>query len=250
MALEGKAAIITGAASGFGRKTAEHFTEEGANVVAVDIDGPGLEATARQIEDADTRGDIVSVEANVTDSGDIAAFVHAAIEEFDQIDVLFNNAGTLAGRIPIEELSKDVWDRSLEVNLTSVFLVSKTVIPHMREHSSGAIVNNATISAKRPRDDLAAYVASKAGVRMLTKELALELAPDGIRANVINPVASPTPLLDSVPAKRLAAVAETIPLGRMAKPDDIAHAVAFLADDERAGMITGIDLDIDGGRGI
>lgn len=250
MALDGKTGIITGAASGFGRATAQHFTELGSNVVAVDVDESGLEETVRRIEQADADGDIVSVEADVTDPDAVAAFVDTTVDEFGGVDVLFNNAGILFGRIPIEEMSLDTWERSLAVNLTSVFLVTKCVVPHMREQEGGAIVNNATIAAKRPRPDLSAYVASKAGVRMLTKELALELAADDIRVNVINAVASPTPFLDNISKETLKDVAATIPLGRMAEPEDIVHAVAFLADDEQAGLITGIDLDIDGGRGI
>lgn len=181
---------------------------------------------------------------------DVAAFVAAAVEEFDGIDVLQNNVGVIHDRIPVTELSEAEWDRVQDVNLKGVYLGTKHAVPHMRERGGGAIVNTASIAAHRPRNELSAYVASKGGAVMLTKELALELAPDDIRVNSISPVASRTNMLADFSEEVLQEFAETIPLGRMADPFDVARAAAFLADDEEAGLITGVDLPVDGGRGI
>lgn len=250
MALRDKAAAITGAGSGFGRATARLFAERGANVVAVDIDADALAETASLAEADGSPGTVVTAEADVSDGDDVAAFVQATVDEFGRIDVLHNNAGVIHDKTPVTDLTDDQWHRVIDVNLKSIFLGAKYVVPHMREQDGGAIVNTASIAGHRPRDQLSAYVASKGGVHMLTKALAMELAADDIRVNSVSPVASPTSLLDDFSEEDLQAMADTIPLGRMADPRDIAQAAAFLGDDETAGLITGADIPVDGGRGI
>ena len=250
MALTDVAAAITGAGSGFGRATARLFAERGANVVAVDVDADGLEETAALVDADDSPGTVVTAEADVSDGEDVAAFVQATVDEFGGIDVLHNNAGVIHDKTPVTELTDEQWHSVLDVNLRSIFLGAKHVVPYMREQGGGAIVNTASIAGHRPRDQLSAYVASKGGVHMLTKALAMELAADDIRVNSISPVASPTSLLDDFSEDGLQAMADTIPLGRMAEPHDIAQAATFLGDEETAGLITGADIPVDGGRGI
>lgn len=250
MALHGTTAIVTGAGAGFGRATVRLFAERGANVVAVDVDEDGAEETAALVEDDDVPGEAIAAVADVSDSDDVAAAVDATVERFGGIDVLHNNAGVLHDKRPVTELSEAEWDRVQDVNLKGVFLGAKHAVPHIREGGGGAIVNTASIAGRRPREELSAYVASKGGVITLTKALALELAPDDVRVNAICPVASPTSMLGTLSAEDVERMAETIPLGRMAAPSDVAHAAAFLADDEAAGLITGTALDVDGGRGI
>lgn len=250
MSLADATAIVTGAASGFGRATTRVFAERGANVVGVDVDEDGLEVTGSLVEDEESPGTVVTVQADVTDGAQVAGYVEAAVDEFGQLDVLHNNAGIIHPKTPIEDIDEADWDRVLDVNLKGIFLGAKHAVPHLQASGGGAIVNTASISGSRPRDQLAAYSASKGGAVMLTKGLAVELADDGIRVNSISPVASPTNLLADFTDQQLEAFAETVPLGRLADPDDVAHAAAFLADDEQAGMITGVDLPVDGGRGI
>lgn len=250
MSLDGKTAAITGAGSGFGRATARLFADRGASVVAVDVDEAAIEETVALIEDDDPPGEAIAVPADVTDGDAVAAFVEATVEAFGRIDVLHSNAGVVHPMTPAAELSEAEWDRIQAVNLKGVFLGAKHAVPEMREQGGGAIVNTASIAATRPRDGLSAYVASKGGVLALTEALALEFAGDGIRVNAVSPVASPTGMLDDLTEEDVERMAETIPLGRLADPGDIAEAVAFLADDETAGMITGEELRVDGGRGI
>lgn len=250
MALTGKNAIVTGAASGFGQVTTELLVDRGVNVVAVDIDAEGLDETERVAGKADSEGNVVTVQADVSDADDVASFVETTIERFGSIDILFNNAGILHSLVGVEELDESEYDQTMAVNVKSVYLATKYAVPYMREQESGVIINTASIAGRRPRDNESAYVASKAAVIMLTKELAVEMAEDGIRVNAINPVASNTSLLDRFSEQEVEELASTVPMGRLAKPEDVANAVAFLADNEKAGLITGIDLNIDGGRGI
>lgn len=250
MALTDKTAAITGAGSGFGRATTRLFAEKGANVTAVDIDADAVEETAALVNEDGSPGEVVPVTGDVSDTDDVAGFVDATVEEFGRIDILYNNAGILHQLQPVDELAEDEWDRINAVNLKGVFLGAKHAVPYMRDHGGGAIVNTASIAGYRPRKGLSAYVASKAGVIMLTKELALELAAADIRVNAICPVAARTNLLAGLSDDDLERIRETIPLGRMAEPADVASAAAFLADDDHAGMITGTALEVDGGRGI
>lgn len=251
MALAEKTATITGAGSGFGRATTRLFAQRGANVVAVDIDEDAVEETAELIaSNDDATGTVMPVSADVSKADEVAAFIDATVDEFGQLDILYNNAGILRGVRAVEELPEEHWDKVNAVNLKSVYLGAKYAVPYMRAQGTGAIVNTASIAGYRPRKGLAAYVASKGGVIMLTKELALELADANIRVNAICPVASQTGLLAGLSEDDIERLRATIPLGRLADPMDIARAAAFLADDEEAGMITGTALEVDGGRGI
>jgi 3-oxoacyl-[acyl-carrier protein] reductase len=250
MALDGKTAIVTGAASGFGCATTRHFTDRNVDVVGVDIDADGLDETEQLVQSDGAPGTVETVEADVSRREDVAAFVEAAVDQFGSIDILVNNAGVLHDLVGVEALSLDAYDRTMAVNVKSIFLATKYAVSHMPEAGGGALVNIASTAGKRPRKNASAYVASKGAVRMLTKELALELAAKNVRVNAINPGTSHTSMLDQFSEAEIDQFESTIPLGRLVEPDDIARAVAFLADDEKAGSITGVDLDVDGGRSI
>ena len=232
-----------------GEATAVLFAERGASVVAVDLDEAATNATVERIE---AEGDdAIGVCADVSDADDVAAFVDRAVDTFGRLDVLHNNAGIPQQSTPVEDVTEETWDRIQDVNLKSAFLGAKHAVPEMREQGGGVIINTASTAGIRPRTGLSAYCASKGGLITLTKQLAHELAEDSIRVNAICPVATDTEMLPEFTSEGLSVddMATTIPLGRLAEPDDIAEAAAFLASDA-AEMITGTALEVDGGRDI
>jgi 3-oxoacyl-[acyl-carrier protein] reductase len=231
--LEGKVAIVTGAGSGIGRATARRFAAEGATVVAADLDLEAVEETCRGLDSA------TAARADVTRREDVEQLVAGR----ERIDVYFNNAGVPARIRPLAELTREEWDRTLDVNLTALFIAAQTVAPKLH---GGVLLVTASIIANRPRPGLAAYVASKAGVIGLAKALAVELAPD-IRVNVINPGPANTPMLGGFGFDR--DVAQALPLGRLIEPEDIAGAAAYLASDD-ARAITGAVFNVDAGRDL
>jgi 3-oxoacyl-[acyl-carrier protein] reductase len=231
--LEGKLAIVTGAGSGIGRATARRFAAEGATVIAADLD---LE---RALETCDGLSNATAAQADVTRRDDIEALVAG----HDRIDVYFNNAGVPARIKPLAELTRDEWDRTLDVNLTALFVAAQVVAPKLK---GGLLLVTASIIANRPRPGLSAYVASKAGVVGLAKALATELAPD-VRVNVINPGPANTPMLEGFGFAT--DPAEALPLKRLIEPEDIAGAATYLASDD-ARAITGAVFNVDGGRDL
>ena len=245
-----KTAIVTGAGSGMGRTTARLFAEHDANVVVVDIDDDAATETVEDITDAGD-GTATAFTADVSDSADVSRFVDRTIERFGRIDVLHNNAGIPQQSTPVEDVTEETWDQIQDINLKSAFLGAKHAVPHMREQDGGVILNTASTAGIRPRTGLSAYSASKGGMITLTKQLAYELAEDDIRVNAICPVATDTDMLPKFTGDDLSVegIAGTIPLGRLAEPDDIANAAVFLAS-EQAAMITGTALEVDGGRDI
>jgi 3-oxoacyl-[acyl-carrier protein] reductase len=232
--LEGKLAIITGAGSGIGRATARRFAAEGATVIAADVD---LE---RALETCEGLSNATAKRADVTRREDIEALVAG----HDRIDVYFNNAGVPARIKPLAELTREEWDRTLDVNLTALFVAAQVVAPKLR--GGGLLLVTASIIANRPRPGLSAYVASKAGVVGLAKALATELAPD-VRVNVINPGPANTPMLEDFGFA--VDPAQALPLKRLIEPEDIAGAAAYLASDD-ARAITGAVFNVDGGRDL
>jgi len=249
MSLDGAATAITGAGSGMGAATARLFARRGAKVAVVDVDEDAAAATAADIEAAG--GEAIAVTADVSAAADVEAFVAETVDAFGGIDVLHNNAGIAQQSTPVEDVTEATWDRIQAVNLKSAFLGAKYAVPHMKAQDGGVILNTASTSGIRPRTGLSAYAAAKGGMITLTKQLAHELAEDGIRVNAICPVATDTDMLPEFAGGDLSveSMADTIPLGRLAEPDDIAAAAAFLASDE-AAMITGTALEVDGGRDI
>jgi 3-oxoacyl-[acyl-carrier protein] reductase len=244
--LEGRTAIVTGGASGFGAGIAARFAAEGARVWIADLDAHGAAETAARL------GCLYSV-TDVADDHAVAVLAAAALDTLGTVDILVNNAGIGHPPKPLDELAPAEFDRILAVNAKSVYLTSRHVVPAMKRAGRGAILNIASTAGVSPRPNLTWYNASKGFVITATRSMAVELAPWRIRVNALNPVAGETPLLgtflgEDTPANR-ARFLSTIPLGRFSTPDDIAAAAAFLCSDE-ASMITGVCLEVDGGRCI
>lgn len=249
MRLKGKIALVTGAGSGIGRRTAQRFAEEGAAVMVADRDSEGASQTAKTISEAG--GDARSVEADVTDKDQVEQMVTATVDAFGGLSCVVNNAGvTIVGAA--HEIDESDWDLELAVNLKSVYLVSKAAWPHLEKAGGGSIVSTASIAGLRAIPDDAAYCASKAGVIMLTKCMALDGADAGIRVNCVCPGFIQTPMIDGYfadqadPEESRKAAADMHPLGRLGDPLDIADGFVYLASDD-ARWVTGTDLVVDGG---
>ena len=248
MRLAGKIAIITGAASGFGAGIARKFVAEGARVVVADRDGAGAERVAAALGEAAT-----GVAADVTAGGDVKAMVERAVARFGGLDVLVNNAGMGHVPQPLESLDEADFDRILAVNVKAIYLAAKEVVPRFKAQKKGVILNIASTAGVSPRPRLTWYNASKGWVITATRSMAVELAPFGIRVCALNPVAGETPMLktfmgEDTPEMRAKFLA-TIPIGRFSTPEDLGNAACFLCSDE-ASMITGVAIEVDGGRCI
>lgn len=246
--LAGRRAVVTGAASGIGRAIAGRFTQEGARTVVLDVDGAALAEIATSLGD----GIAAHVAVDVTDGPAVGEAVRAAADALGGIDVVVNNAGIpMVGAV--RDLTDADWDRALDVDLKSVFLVSRAAWPHL-EAGGGAIVNTASIAGMVGTPGQAAYATAKAGVVMLTKCMALDGAAAGIRVNAVSPGFVATPMLErwlagqDDPAGARAGVEAMHPLGRLGEPRDIADAFVYLASDE-ARWVTGTTLTVDGGFG-
>jgi 3-oxoacyl-[acyl-carrier protein] reductase len=253
MRLENKVALITGGASGFGEATSILFAKEKAKVIIADLDEIKGEEVAKKINKEG--GECTFVKGDVSKGEDVKKVIDAAINRYNKLDILFNNAGIPMVVTELEKIEEALWDQIINVNLKSMFLFSKFAVPFMKKQGGGVIINTASISGVRPRGGNIPYAVSKGGAIVLTKALALELAPYHIRVNSISPVAADTPMLPKLTA-HIPDLAEakkgliaTIPLGRLAEAKDIAYAALFLASDE-SSLITGINLEVDGGRGI
>ncbi len=254
MRLRDKVAIVTGGASGIGRVTASLFANEGARVAVVDLDAEGGQATVEQIESAG--GEALFIAADVSSEADVRDAVAATVARFGGLNLLFNNAGINEGGSlggSVEEQTEERWDRVLAVNLKGTILCSKHAVAELKRSGGGAIVNTASISGL-VAVSTHAYSASKAAVIQLTRTMARELGPQGIRVNSVAPGAVETPMTvgprgDVSREERvqmMVRLTERTPLGRIGQPDDIAHAALYLASDE-ASFVTGQVLAVDGG---
>ena len=249
MRLRDKVAIVTGAGSGFGEGIARRFAQEGAKVVVNDIDIAGGERVASAI--AAAAGEARFCAGDVSNDADVAALVRFALDAYGDLDIVVNNAGTTHKNQPMLDVGEDEFDRIYRVNVKSLFLTARHAVPHFRKKGSGVFITIASTAGVRPRPGLTWYNGSKGAAIVTSRSMAAELAPDGIRVNVINPVAGETGMLADfmgrdTPEIRAKFVA-TIPLGRLSQPSDIATAAVFLASDE-AAFITGACLEVDGGR--
>jgi NAD(P)-dependent dehydrogenase (short-subunit alcohol dehydrogenase family) len=242
--LQDRVVVITGAASGLGLATARRMAEEGARIVAVDIDEAGAETAAKE-----TGGDFVV--ADVADEGEVRELFDGVAERYGRIDVAFNNAGIS----PPEDDSilttgLDAWRRVQDVNLTSVYLCCKHVLPHMQRRGKGSIINTASfVAIVGAATSQISYTASKGGVLALSRELGVQFAREGIRVNALCPGPINTPLLRELFAKdpeRAARRLVHVPMGRFGEPEEIAAAVAFLASDD-SSFITASQFLVDGG---
>ena len=246
MRLQGKTAIVTGAGSGFGTGIARKFAAEGARVMCADINLDAAQQVARDI-------DGIAQLVDVGQGDSVNAMAATALEAFGALDILVNNAGITHLPGLMEDISEEDFDRVLNVNAKSVYLTARALVGHMKGRGTGAILNIASTAGVSPRPRLNWYNASKGWMITATKAMAVELAPFGVRVNALNPVAGETPLLKSfmgedtpeIRAKFLA----TIPLGRFSTPEDMGNAACFLCSSE-ASMVTGVAMEVDGGRCI
>ena len=247
MRLSNKVAIITGSASGIGRSSAYLFAREGAKLVVADIDNAGGEGVVSNIKTKG--GEAIFVHTDITLASEIKALVRIVKNKFDKIDILFNNAGITAGDTLVEEIDESSWDRTYDVNVKGIFLATKYIVPEMKKAGGGIIINTASMAGIRPVARIADYASSKGAVITLTKALAIELAPYNIRVNCINPTITETPLVELMSEEWKKSIKSVLPLGRLAKPEDVAYAALYLASEESA-MLTGMGINVDGGHGI
>jgi 3-oxoacyl-[acyl-carrier protein] reductase len=246
--LSGKNAIVTGGASGIGAGIVRRFVADGARVVIADLNAAAAAALATELGAA-----ALPLPVDVTSAASVAALAAAAAAALGPLDILVNNAGVGHVPQPLEELADAEFERVLAVNVRSIYLTARAFVPAMKARRRGAILNIASTAGVSPRPRLTWYNASKGWVITATRSMAVELAPFGVRVNALNPVASETPLLttfmgEDTPQARARFLA-TIPLGRFATPEDMGHAASYLCSDE-ASMVTGVALEVDGGRCI
>ena len=248
MRLKDKTAIVTGAGSGFGKGIAMRFAKEGARVGVIDINAEAAREVASQIGNS-----AFAMEADVSIDRDVSRMVQEALDRWGQLDILVNNAGTTHRNQPMTEVTEEEYEKIFAVNVKSVYLSARHVVPVMKKQGFGVILNVASTAGVRPRPGLVWYNTSKGAMMTATKAMAIELAGEKIRVNAINPVAGETGMLhlfmgEDTPEKRDQFIS-SIPLGRLSLPEDMANAALFLCSDE-AEMITGLCMEVDGGRCI
>jgi NAD(P)-dependent dehydrogenase (short-subunit alcohol dehydrogenase family) len=249
MRFNGKSVIVTGAGSGIGKAAAVLFAREGAHVAVIDSSREAGVKTVDEVEKSG--GKAFPVALDVTDEKGVLDAVQKINERCGEVDILCNNAGVELSR-PLVEMKAEEWDRVLDVNLKGMYLMSKYVLPRMMERQRGSVVNTSSISGLLGWPDSSAYCASKGGVILLTKEMAVEYGHYNIRVNCICPGTTLTPMIERLlsleknPAGAQDAIQRMHPLGRFAGPEEIARAILFLASDE-ASFITGAVLPVDGG---
>ena len=246
MRLQDKVAVVTGGASGFGAGIVRKFAEEGARVVVADLNVNGAHEIAAEVKG-------LGIHVDVADGASVAAMVDVTLGAYGRLDILVNNAGITHYPALLEEVTEQDFDKVFAVNCKSVFLTAQNIVPVMKKQGQGAILNVASTAGVSPRPRLNWYNASKGWMNTATKAMAVELAPRGIRVNAINPVAGETPLLkvfmgEDTPEIR-AKFLSTIPIGRFSTPSDMGNAACFLCSDE-ASMVTGVCMEVDGGRCI
>lgn len=253
MRLKGKVALITGAGSGIGRATAILFANEGAKVAVSDLVTPKGEETVTRI--TESNGEAIFVRADVSKSYDVKKMVNTVLENYGKIDIVFNNAG-ISPVGTVVDTSEELWDKVMNINLKGIFLVSKYAIPVMEKRGGGVIINTASAGGIVALPNEAAYDASKGGVIMLTKAMAVDHGPQNIRVNCVCPGVTDTPILQAYingslnPDKtRKILLEKNAIIRRLIKPEEIAYTVLFLASDE-ASAVTGAAYIVDGGNTV
>ncbi len=251
--LAGKAAIVTGGASGFGMGIARSFARDGAKVIVADLNGDAAQNLADEVNDAG--GTAAAVQADVTDIASNEAMVTACLEQFGGLDILVANAGLGQRPCALEETSENEYNRQFNVNMRGVFYSCKAALPHFRKQGSGNIIVTVSGIALRPRPNLVIYGATKGAAMNFAKGLALELAGEGIRVNGLCPGPGDTPMLaEFMGGTETEAGRETfrsnLPLGKLIRPEDMGEAALFLADDAASSRLTGVMLPVDSGRTV
>ena len=247
--LDGKISIVTGGAAGFGEGIVRSYVAEGAKVVIADLDVAKGEALAKELG-----ASAIFVRCDVSNGPDVDALVKTCVDTFGTPEIVVNNAGTTHKNMPLMEVDEATFDRMFAVNVKSIFHMTRAVVPLMRERKKGVILNVGSTAGIRPRPGLTWYNSSKGAVNLMSKSLAVELGPDGIRVNAICPVLGETGLLEKfmgtpdTPENRARFIA-TIPLGRLCRASDVAAVALFLAGDA-AEFLTGMEVPVDGGRTV
>jgi 3-oxoacyl-[acyl-carrier protein] reductase len=244
--------IVTGGASGFGAAICRSYAKEGAKVAVADVNADQGEAVAAELRAAGS--DAIFCQVDVTKNADMERMVTSVVKQFGRLDVMVNNAGISHANQPMLNVPEEMFDRIFQVNVKSVYLSAIHCVPVFRRQRSGCFINIGSTAAVRPRPGLAWYNGSKGAVVLITKSMAVELAPDNIRANAINPAIADTPLLTTFmggadTAENRARFTASIPLGRLGRSTDVANAAVFFAD-PASEFVTGVCMEVDGGRCI
>lgn len=250
MRLEGKTALVTGGGSGLGRAATRRFAAEGATVIAADLDRDGAEETATLVAQDEASGEARATHLDVRDEAAVHETVEDVVEE-DGLDIIVNNAGVSHERADIEEIDEAERDRIIDVNVKGVWNGTHAAVPHFKDQGSGAVVNTASLAGVIGSPQLSAYSLTKGAVVNFTRAIAAEVGPHGVRANVVCPAVTDTPMprsgrTDEEWAELEERMAQQYPLRRLGRPEDIANAMLYLASDE-AGWVTGHALVVDGG---
>jgi 3-oxoacyl-[acyl-carrier protein] reductase len=240
--IEGRTAIVTGAARGIGKAIAQRLAEEGARVAILDINLEAGKVTAEGIP-----GQATAVQCDVSDWDSVTSAFESTLGVFGHLDILVNNAGIVGNDIPVKDLDVDEWDRVMNINLKGTYLCARAAVNLMLPRRSGVIVSMASISGKEGNANMAPYSVSKAGVINFTKVLAKEVMADGIRVNCVAPALIDSPLLDGMDQERVDFLTSKIPIGRLGRPEEVAATFHFLCSDE-SSFTTGQCFDCSGGR--
>ncbi|MFY2308438.1 MULTISPECIES: SDR family NAD(P)-dependent oxidoreductase [Lysinibacillus] len=243
-----KVIVVTGAGGGMGKAIMEEQLKQGNLVI-------GLDLSVKALSDL-THDSLQCFEVNVLQEERVNDIFQQIVDKYGRIDGLVNALGIAQAATPVEQVTMDEWNRLMDVNVKSLFITAKAVVPFMKKQQKGSIVTIASISAVRPRPGLQAYIASKGAAESFTRGLAIELAPNQIRVNTIHPGPADTQMLGQFTAQgadveqtKQSVFVQSVPLGRLVKPSDIAGAVSYLLSDA-ASMVTGTTLHVDGGRGL
>jgi len=245
LALEGRVALITGGAGGIGLAVARRFTAAGARVVLADLKQEAADQAAAAF--VDQGFEAIGLAGDVSRPETATNLVTGTLEAFGQVDILINNAGYMGRTAPLWELQDEDWQRVMDVDLTSMFYMSRAVIGHMLERRSGSIVNVASIAGKEGTPNLIPYSVAKAGIIAFTKALGKEVLLEGIRVNCVAPGVVETPLLDQLPRSAVEVMLSKAPMGRFGTADEVAAVVHFLVSDD-ASFVTSQCYDVSGGR--
>ncbi|MBB3214969.1 NAD(P)-dependent dehydrogenase (short-subunit alcohol dehydrogenase family) [Ochrobactrum sp. RC6B] len=242
MRFDGKVAIVTGGASGIGEATARAFIREGANVVIADYSEHGQQL-ANELAGGSERA--LFVKTDVADTKAVQALIAKTVETYGRLDIMFANAG-IAADGPIDELDETAWQKTIDINLTGVYVCDKYAIDQMRSQGGGVIVNCGSIHSHVGKSGVTAYAAAKGGVKLLTQTLAIDYGAQNIRVNAVCPGYIDTPLLKDIPEDKKEALVALHPIGRLGRAEEVASVVLFLASDE-ASFVTGASILVDGG---